>query len=106
MGKYFSKDEAFQKVGKIVESLADFADVKKGTTGTVIRADYAGKSKPPFGRAVEVYDLAVQWHLKTEGPSAAIIESGGEQYLAVATGKPLVDWFTKDEYQRYLKEIA
>jgi hypothetical protein len=35
-----------------------------------------------------------------------VIPAGAEPYIHAQTGKPLVDWFTKDEYERYLDEVA
>jgi hypothetical protein len=85
---YFTRAEAEAKVGKRVKTLVDFSGVPKGTTGQVIRADPAGKEKPPFGEAREVFDVAIQWDVPREYPSA----------------KPLVDWFSRDEYEQFLVE--
>ena len=91
--KRFTKPEAEAKVGKKVRTLVEFSGVPGGTTGRVIRADAAGRVKPACGEAVEVYDLAIQWDLPTAPPAVMRGESGGEPFLFIRSGKPLVDWF-------------
>jgi hypothetical protein len=54
----------------------------------VIRAAVAGETKPASGERQQVYDLAIEWRL----PTSAFRTT------------PLVDWFTKAEYERYLTE--
>ena len=51
----------------------------EGTKGTVIGAD-------KIGRYPEELDVKIQWDLH-------------------GRVNPLVDWFTKGEYERYLKEV-
>ena len=51
--------------------------------------------------------MAIQWDLPRPEPFAdLVIPAGTEPYIHIQTGKPLVDWFTKDEYERYLDEVA
>lgn len=88
--KYFTKAEAAAKVGKRIRTLVEFSGVSKWTTGRVVRVDEAGNG----------YDLVIQWDLPTEPP--AIIT--GESITVVQTGKPLVDWFSKEEYEKFLTE--
>src|SRR4029453_4461567 len=83
--KNFTQAEAQAKVGKVVRSLQEFASVPQGTLADVISADPRGTSKPMGGKGFQVFDVAVQWRL---------------QEL-----KPLVDWFSKEEYEQYLEEI-
>lgn len=73
----FKKSTALSKVGQRVTSLIEFSGVPTGTIGQVIRADKSG----------EGYTLAIQWELPGR------------------PGKPLVDWFTKNEYDQYLREV-
>ncbi len=104
--QYFNQTEAEDKVGVRVRTRVEFSGVPEETTGTVISADLAGWAKPPAGREREVYDVAVQWDLpRPELFADIVIPANGEPYLHVQTGKPLVDWFTKDEYERYLDEL-
>ena len=104
--QYFTQAEAAAKVGGRIQTRVDFSGVPRGTTGRVVSADEAGWAKRPFGREEEVYDVAIQWELPRPEPSAdLVIPVGAEPYLYIQTGKPLVDWFTKDEYERYLDEL-
>jgi hypothetical protein len=100
--KYFTRAEAEALVGRRIRSLVDFSGVAKGTSGRVIRVDPAGQSKPPFGKAVEVFSVAIQWDLPRRQPFMATGTADGEPFVFLDTGKPLVDWFSKDEYERYL----
>ena len=105
--QYFTQAEAEGKVGRRIQTRVDFSGVPRGTTGQVISADEAGWAKPPFGKEEEVYDVAIQWDLPRPEPFAdLVIPAGTEPYIHIQTGKPLVDWFTKDEYERYLDEVA
>jgi len=83
---YFDKTTALSKVGKKIQTLVQFSGVPRGTTGTVIRADVVSHAIPVMGTAAELYDLAIEWDL----PHRC---------------KPLVDWFTKDEYEKFLVEL-
>ena len=71
----FSEGEARAKVGLRVDTLVDFSGVPKGTAGTVLRADPSGVG----------FTLGVEWQLADRS-------------------QPLVDWFTKNEYERFLRE--
>ncbi len=106
--EYFSFDEAQAKVGRRIKTRVEFSGVPKDTTGQVIRADPAGQTKPPFGEARDVFDVAIQWDLPRAQPLAELVIPGdmpNEPYIFVRTGKPLVDWFTKSEYEQYLEEL-
>ena len=82
---YFDKPSALSKVGKRIQSLVEFAGVPRGTTGRVIKSDAVNHSLLR-GTDSEFYDLAIEWDLHDRC-------------------KPLVDWFTKDEYERFLVEV-
>jgi hypothetical protein len=103
--KYFSQEEAQTKVGRRIRTRVAWSGVPEGTAGDVIRADPAGQTKQPFGKAVEVFDVAIQWNLPAEPQRVGIGQLEGETFLVVTGGKPLVDWFTKDEYEKYLEEL-
>lgn len=87
--KDWEASEAEGKVGKSVRSLIEFSGVPKGTHGKVIRMDQGE------GRGAIV---AVEWDL----PARTTI--AGREFQVQRT-KPLVDWFSKDEYEDYLLEI-
>ena len=103
--EYFTQEEAEAKVGRRIKTLVPWSGVPGGTRGDVVRADRAGQSKTPFGEAVEAYNVAIQWDLPREPLQVASGQVGGEPFLAISGGKPLVDWFSKDEYDQYLAEL-
>lgn len=104
--QHFTQVDAEGKVGRRIQTRVDFSGVPRGTTGRVVSADEAGCAKPPFGKEEEVYDVAIQCELPRPEPYAdLVIPVGDESYLHIQTGKPLVDWFTKDEYERYVDEL-
>lgn len=77
--KYFSHKEAESLIGKRIRTNMEFAGVPKGTGGFVVRADRSASD--------DKYDVGIQWELPNEL-------------------KPLVDWFSRDEYYRFLEEIG
>jgi hypothetical protein len=81
---FFSEEEALTKVGKRIRTGVEFSGVPRGSVGRVIRAD----------RATGGFDLAIAWDLPTEVRA----------YRPDPT-KLVVDWFTKDEYERFLDEL-
>lgn len=106
--EYFTFDEAKAKIGRRVKTLVEFSGVPKDTIGQVIRADPAGQTKPPFGEAREVFDIAIQWDLPHPEPFAELVIPGdtpNDPYIFIRPGQPLVDWFTRAEYEQYLEEL-
>jgi hypothetical protein len=73
----FDQATALAKVGRRIQTQVDFSGVPQGTTGQVIQAD----------RSEGGYTLAIQWELPDRRQ------------------KPLVDWFTRNEYERFLVEV-
>ena len=57
--EYFTRQEAFDKIGVDVEYLVEFADVPKGTKGKVTRA---------FQRDWDSWAIAVEWELSEAKP--------------------------------------
>jgi hypothetical protein len=74
--EYFRPEDAAAKVGRRVETLVPFSGVPQGTAGVVVRYDEAGSG----------FDVGIQWELPEHRT------------------KPLVDWFSKDEYEEFLRE--
>ena len=93
--RYFSEDEARAKVGQRIRTLTEWSGVPVGTEGRVTRADPAGKG----------WDVAIQWDLRADPLQVATGQLDGEDLTIITGGKPLVDWFTRDEYERYLVEV-
>ena len=76
---YFSREAAQALIGQHIRSLVEFSGVPKGTTGKVIRADKTAYE--------DSYNVGIEWDLPYRH-------------------KPLVDWFSRDEYYRFLEEIG
>ena len=91
----FMQDEAKSKLDKTIRSLVEFAGVPKGTTGRVVAIDYLRDG----------WDVVIEWNLPKPARSAMMSEIAGAPVLIVNTGKPLRDWFTREEYEKYLEEI-
>ncbi len=73
----FDQATALGKVGRRIRTLVEFSGVPRATTGQVIQADPTGPG----------YTLAIQWELPEH------------------RARPLVDWFSRSEYERFLVEI-
>ena len=78
---YFSKDQAEALLGKKIRSLADFSGIPAGTTGTVVAIDEV---------YTEGFDVVIEWDL-------------GDRLYGAQT-KQLRDWFTRDEFEKFLVE--
>jgi len=72
----FDEAGAAAQVGRRIKTLVEFSGVPQGTTGRVLRAD----------RSEDGFTLAIEWDLPERG-------------------KPLVDWFTRSEFTRFLTEL-
>lgn len=69
--------EALARIGKKIRTRREFSGVPVGTTGTVIR---------PFQFGDGTFGLDIQWDLP-------------------GRGRPLVDGFSKEEYEGFLEEV-
>jgi hypothetical protein len=87
--KHFTKAEAEAKGGKRVRTLVEWSGVPRGTTGTVVKADYMGKRKPAFEDWQDTWDVVIEWNLP-EPP--------------LARRRRIRDWFPRWEYERFLTE--
>ena len=90
MKKDFTQEEAAAKVGKKIRTLAAWAGVPRGTTGTVVKADQMGRVKPLDKDPQKIWDVVIEWDLPVP---------------PLRVHKPLQDWFTKDEYETYIEEV-
>jgi hypothetical protein len=93
--EYFTPKEAQAKIGRRIQTLRAFSGVPEGTTGNVIESDRSGDG----------HSLAIRWYLPTEKREVQHGILGGEEVTYIRTGRRLVDWFSRDEYERYLREI-
>jgi hypothetical protein len=75
---YFNRADAEELLWRRVRTKVEFSGVPKDTAGAVVRVD--------TGSYPERYTVGIQWDL----PGRA---------------QPLVDWFTRDEYQRFLEQV-
>lgn len=75
--RYFTKGEAEALRGIQIRTTVEFSGVPKGTAGTVARADQSSR---------DGYTVAIQWDLP-------------------GRDRPLVDWFGKAEFERYLERL-
>ncbi len=93
--EYFTAEEAHAKVGRRIESLRELSLIPQGTTGTVIETDQTS----PID-----YSLVIRWDVLRPRREEHL-NIGNDPVLFVAGGKPLVDWFSRDEYETYLREV-
>ena len=93
--EYFTAEDAQAKVGQRIQALRELSRVPPGTTGVVIETDQA------FPTA---HSLVIRWDVANERREEHL-NIGGAPVLFVSGGKPLVDWFSRDEYESYLREV-
>jgi len=74
--EYFTKQEAQYKVGKTIQAKIELASVPEGTVGIVLQ---------PTDSLVS---LPIQWELPDR------------------LNHPLIDWFSKQDYERFLIELT
>jgi hypothetical protein len=89
--KYFTKTEADVLNGTRIRTMVEFSGVPQGTTGTVMGAAETGRDTAavfmqPGKAGSEGYTVAIQWDLP-------------------GRDKPLVDWFSKADFERYLQTL-
>lgn len=103
---YFKREEAEAIVGRWVKTRVAWAGVPEGTTGQVVAADNMGRVLSHSRESIEIYDAVIEWDLPVEPARASVGEIAGEVFILLQPGGPLRDWFTKQEYERYLEEIV
>lgn len=92
---YFTDAEARKKVGDIVEALADFPSVSKGSKGTVVKVKRYAKDKSA---------ALVEWDLPRQSLFiAAIVLDASVNFLK--REKPVADEFSKSEYEVLLRVL-
>lgn len=98
----FTQQEAEEKIDQRVRTLVEFSGVPETTAGQVTRADDSEIEEGGPGRS---YIVGVQWELPVEPGQTGSGEIDGEPFIVLTGGKPLVDWFSRDEYDEFLVEI-
>lgn len=94
---YFTEAEARALVGRRVKTTVPFADVPAGTPATVTRADPGAGGKG--------WTVALTWDLAADPHQILTAHVDGEPVTVVTGGKPLTDWFSRDEYTRWIEEL-
>jgi hypothetical protein len=88
---HFTRAEAAEKQGIRVQTHVAIFDIPIGTCGTVVQA----------AMTEDGYSVAVAWHVPPDRPH----DSPGDPDLAPSSDT-ILDWFTKNEYERYLTELS
>jgi hypothetical protein len=94
--EYFTQEEAESKIGNRIETKREFSPVPQGLTGMVVSVE-------PLD--ADEYTVAVKWNLSVEKLTIEQGEREGEPFVVLTGGKPLTDWFSREEYGRFLQEI-
>jgi hypothetical protein len=89
---YFTREEAAEKHGVIVQTTISILDVPRGTRGTVVRS-----AKTPD----DGYSVAIEWQRAPDQPHEHAPDADTPQ-----PADPIIDWFTKSEYERYVIAIT
>lgn len=91
---YFNKNEAQQKIGKIVEALFHFPSVPSGSSGTVVKAKLLNDNN---------WIIRVNWNIPRK--SSLILSQFGEfSFNFFRKSESVTDYFCKSEYYKLLKE--
>jgi hypothetical protein len=93
---YFTEDQACTLVGKRIKTLVAWSGVPARCTGQVTRADP--------GR--DGWTVAITWELPRDPVQVGVGQVGGEPFLFVSGGKPLTDWFSRDEFERWIEVVG
>ena len=93
---YFSKEEARSEIGTVVEALADFPSVPRGTRGTVTKV---------VSESRERWLVLVRWDLpiKTWAFEAMILDTS---LNFTRSSNPVTDQFCKSEYESLVRVFA
>jgi hypothetical protein len=91
--QYFTHDEAQAKLGQLVWTRVTGRRIPQGTQGQVRYARAQGDG----------YELGIQWVL-TPMPLTFVVRPR-PPFLRLAR-QPTIAWVRKDQYRRYLVEIA
>jgi hypothetical protein len=92
---YFTEAEARSEIGKVVEALADFPSVPRGSRGTVVKAKrYTG----------DQWAALVEWDLpRPVSFITAMIADASVNFLK--RSKPVTDQFCKSEYENLVRVL-
>jgi len=88
---HFTRAEAAEKQGVLVQTHVAIFDIPTGTCGTVVQA----------AMTEDGYSVAVAWHVTPDQPHDSHVDTD-----LTPSADPILDWFTKNEYERYLTELS
>jgi hypothetical protein len=92
---YFTDAEARMEVGNIVEALADFPSVPRGSKGTVVKVKRHAKDK---------WAALVEWDLPRQSSFiAAMVLDASVNF--VKRERPVTNEFSKSEYEMLLRVL-
>ena len=89
---HFTRAEAAEKQGVIVQTTVPIFEVPRGTYGRVV---HCAKTDD------DGYAVAVVWQRAPDRPYEHAPDAD-----TTPPADPIMDWFTKGEYERYLREIT
>src|SRR4029434_2105174 len=87
---HFTREEAAEKQGVMVQTHVAIFDIPKGTCGTVVHS----------ATTDDGYSVAIAWQFTPDRPHGH--DCGAD---LDPPADPIIDWFTKNEYERYLTEL-
>ena len=87
---HFTHEEAAAKQGVKVQTHVAIFEIPKGTCGTVVHAAVTDDG----------YSVAVAWQLTPDRPHDHNFDTDLNP-----SPDTLIDWFTRNEYERYLTEL-
>lgn len=93
--EYFTRQEAEAKIGFMVEALAPFPSVPKGTIGEVVKAhQFTG----------EHFTVEVKWDLPQHG-DLVDLTAAAVSFNLLKKRKPITDEFCKSEFAELVKVV-
>ncbi len=91
---HFTREEAAEKQGVIVLTTVPIFEVPRGTYGRVVHC-----AKPHD----DGYSVAIVWQRAPDRPHK---HDHAPDANTTPPADPIIDWFAKSEYERYLIEIT
>ena len=89
---HFTRAEAAEKQGVIVQTTVPIFEVPRGTRGRVVRSANTHNNG---------YSVAIAWQLAPDRPHEHAADAD-----TTPSADPIMDWFAKSEYEHYLIEIT
>jgi hypothetical protein len=87
---HFTREEAVEKQGVMVQTHVSIFEIPKGTCGKVVH----------FATTDDGYSVAIAWQFTPDRPPDHDRDADLDP-----PPDTIIDWFTKNEYERYLTEL-